>query len=76
MERVIFEKFGLAYPPPPIIKEWDDMMITPERDSLLTFHPDWDCPEVGLPVEVEAWPWRKAEHEFMKMFNQLFGHAS
>jgi hypothetical protein len=73
VERVVSAAFGLPFPWPKIIDEWDARMLTTERDNLLTFHPDWECPPVGLPVEIKCWSPEQAEYEFLQTYNRLWG---
>lgn len=75
IDGVVSQKFGLPHPWPTLIDEWDAKMLTTERDNLLTFHPDWECPPIGLPVEIECWSPDEAEHQFLLCYNKLWGGA-
>jgi len=76
IEALTAKKYGLRYPFPDIVHEWDNRMLTTERNSLLTFDPKWECPREGLPVPIEYWLPEQAEFEFMKTFNEMMAASS
>ncbi len=74
--EVIARKFGLGWPMPECIKQWDLVMLQTERRDLMGTAPmPWKTDELAEPLKTQiyAWSHREAEKEFLAVFGDLFG---
>lgn len=78
VELIIARKFGLIYPLPSVIKEYDlSALATERRDLIPPTDEIWPC-LIGIePFEetVEIWSRHRAYHAFIGMFHDLAGDA-
>jgi hypothetical protein len=75
IEETISNHFGLPWPWPDVVHQYDTAIIRDEKDQL-KFDPsdDWSSygvPPVGLGVEIEGWDWKRARGEFIMRFGEL-----
>lgn len=76
LTKVIFDKFGVPYPLPPVIKQLDLVMLATERRDLLATPPiPWVSTENITPLDFEIIPWppRTAKEFFLSTFRDLWG---
>ena len=71
-DKLVCEKFGLIWPWPEIVHEWDQRITMDERMMLMRVHPDWECWE-PLGVKIQMWSPERAELEFFHAYNDLWG---
>lgn len=78
VQAVIHHAFGMAYPMPEIIKEYDARMVVTEAEQMFAEQPDWlqdfyDAGIFGIPgVYIYQWDWEQAYRTFMDCFNVDF----
>jgi hypothetical protein len=76
LERMIFDRFGLAGPFPGAVKLADDLIVQDERLAL--FPPavleraGWEAKDRRLGVKVRQWSHDVAEQGFLERFERLF----
>jgi len=70
--KTVAERFGAYWPLPPAVK-WADnvMLVTERRDLMAETAEDWGLREKPLRKRIEAWPPRRAEAEFLELFDVL-----
>jgi 5'-deoxynucleotidase YfbR-like HD superfamily hydrolase len=72
IEKVIAAKFGLTYPAPAIIKEYDTRILLDEKKALLhNGEREWNIPGDQLFVKIEGWSPNIAEWSFLERFRHL-----
>lgn len=68
----VYERFGLTPGEPPEVKEADNAILWDEAKAFvnggLTLMP---VVEEGLGINIEQWPWQKAEDQFLHRFHEL-----
>lgn len=67
IEALIAERFGLSYPWPTYVKEYDHDILYDERIAFMGYTPG---PYPGPPLE--GWEWPEAYRQFMGRFEELF----
>jgi uncharacterized protein len=80
IERAVFERFGLPWPPAPEIKAADDRLLATERRDLLgpcesPWAPYWDTVK-PLAHRIDAWDPGHAERRFLQRFFELVKPAA
>jgi hypothetical protein len=79
VKAIINPLFGLAIVDPPIIDELDARIVRNEARSLMLHDDKWLATKPGavdfvdLPLEIEEWDFPRAEREFIKTYNALWG---
>ncbi|UZE51104.1 phosphohydrolase [Rhodopseudomonas sp. P2A-2r] len=69
---VIAERYGFAWPMPPIIKEMDARILHDERDQAMAYPPaDWNVPGAALDVQLQFWSPTRACDEFLAAFREF-----
>lgn len=75
-EKVIASVFGTAYPMPPEVKDADNLALVTEARDLMHGTDNWSefyRQIAPLPEKIIAWTPPRAEREFLKRFEALFG---
>jgi len=74
--RAIFERIGLKFPPPPIIKEIDTRMLLTEKHELMQDAPEaWFCDELeSFDQHIYCWEPKEAEKMFLRVAKNLIPH--
>lgn len=73
LQTTIYKKFGLDPIEPPGVKRADQIMLATEARDLMPPHKDWHNEYEPLPFRIESWEPIRAEKEFLKRFNALYG---
>lgn len=75
IEEQISAAFGLPWPWPQIIHDYDKRIVRDEKDQLKPDDTDdwsaFDIPKVGLGIKIEGWEWREAHERWLKSFYEL-----
>lgn len=77
VERAIAERFGLAWPRPPLIKELDVRILRDELEQVMARPPQpwFATPGTGLGVKIHCFGPRAAERMFLAAFKAFGGKA-
>jgi hypothetical protein len=75
-EQVISERFGMPWPWPDIVNQYDTAIIADEKAQLKSGGPfsDWTAfgvPKEGLNVVLPCWDWERATHEYLERHEYL-----
>lgn len=75
IEEAISAKFGLPWPWPEVIGDYDKKIVRDEKDQLKGDpSDDWssfDIPAVGLGIKIEGWAWDEAQDRYLERFFRL-----
>lgn len=74
IEQKVSERFGLTWPWPEVIHEFDRKIVRDEKEQLKQGGPEWDAfgiPAEGLGITLECWDWQKAERMFIARHHEL-----
>jgi len=78
VEKVIFEKFGVPFPLPEVVKVADTQMLYAEKAQLMRVTEatkyeakKWGRDETEADIRIQRWTPRRAEKMFLKRFAQL-----
>jgi len=73
-EELISKKFGLPWPWPAVIKEYDNKIVRDEKEQLKAGGPDWTAfgiPSVGLNIVLPCWEPKRAAREYIHRHVEL-----
>lgn len=74
IEEVVSAKFGLQWPWPAVIKEYDQKIVRDEKEQLKAGGPNWNAygiPDVGIGVVLPCWNPKRAMREFLARHGEL-----
>ena len=72
VQKVIAEKFGIPYPFPAIVHEYDKRILMDERAQVIgEFLPGWSHEYESLGITIPGWGYKKAEREYLKRWEQV-----
>lgn len=75
IEQAMSEHFGLPWPWPDVIHEYDKRIVRDEKDQLKPDDTDdwssFDIPKVGLGIKIEGWEWREAHERWLEAFRSF-----
>jgi uncharacterized protein len=73
VERVVASKYGLTYPWPDIVMEYDTRILTDERKELMATPPlPWGSDAQPIGARIFGFSPEAAETRFMRRFRELF----
>jgi hypothetical protein len=75
IEEKISARFGLIWPWPEVIHEYDRAIVRDEKTQLKAGGDDWgvfNIPEKGLGIDLPCWDWERATAEFIKRHMELY----
>lgn len=76
IEKVMSERFGLPWPWPDVIVDYDKRIVRDEKEQLKPGGAsDWsefDIPKVGLGVKIEGWSPLEGEHRWLSAWDSNF----
>lgn len=79
VEEVIFKKFGVPFPLPAAVKEFDTRMLYTEKAQLMTVTEatkyeakKWGQDETVANIRIERWTPKQAEKSFLRRFHELY----
>ncbi len=74
IESAIFERFGIAQPLPPSIKEADVRMLATEQRQVMRNRDDWDYTRgrQSFDIVIDEWPPVVAKKRFLDRFAALY----
>lgn len=67
---IIMDKYGLDYPPPPIVKEADIVLLVTEARDLLPSVWDGFDGSSALKDTIKPWPMSLSETKFLELFDK------
>lgn len=72
IEEQVSKHFGLPWPWPALIHEYDKRIVRDEKDQLKPDETDdwssFDIPKIGLGIKIEGWEWREAKERWLAGF--------
>jgi hypothetical protein len=75
IEKTVSERFGMPWPWPEIIHEYDRKIVRDEKEQLKAGGgDDWigfNIPEKGIGVYLPCWTWEQATKEFLARHSEL-----
>lgn len=73
VERAVFDRFNVATPLPPSIKDADIVMLVTEQRQLMGNHDDWNYCRGRTPLDFEIPEWTpdEAKARFLARFDEL-----
>jgi uncharacterized protein len=76
IEETVAKRFGLPFPWPHVVEEYDTRIVVDEKAVLFkpTAQP-WNIPSEPLGVVIEPWTWFEAKERFLARFEELGGRA-
>lgn len=75
IEEAMSAHFGLPWPWPDVIHDYDKRIVRDEKDQLKPDDTDdwssFDIPKVGLGIEIEGWEWREGRRRWLTAYYDL-----
>lgn len=77
VEAAVFQRFNVAMPLPPSIKEADIQMLATEQRQLMHNRDDWNYTRGRQPLDftIPVWTPGQAKSRFLKRYHELTGSA-
>lgn len=72
LEKVIFTKYGIPYPLPQVVMDYDIAICRDEKDAVMAEAPMPWAENEPLGVEIQCWPPNIAKQMFLMRFRELY----